>query len=122
MNNIEHILKKIESTPDFFGHTINSVNYRNGYGDTPLHILGNWGDCDSIKALIEAGANINAIGEAGFTPLHCASEQNHPEAISLLIAYGAKSLSDENGLTPLKLAELLENNEAVKSLKQAFNK
>lgn len=113
MRTIEDLYKEIESVADFAGHRINSVNYSNGYGDTPLHIVCNWGDCEAIEILVAAGADINAVGETGFTPLHCAAEQNKPKAISKLLALGAKSTKDSNGQTPLELAQILGNMEAV---------
>lgn len=116
MRSIGDIYKEIESVPDFAGHRVTSVDYRNGYGDTPLHIVSNWGDCEAIEILVSAGADINAIGESGFTPLHCAAEQNKPEAITKLMQMGAVSVQDNNGQTPLELAKILGNTEAVNAL------
>ncbi|MCP4089028.1 MAG: ankyrin repeat domain-containing protein [Gammaproteobacteria bacterium] len=113
MKEIEQIYKEVETTPDFTGHKITSINYTNGYGDTPLHIVANWGDCEAIQVLVSAGSNINAIGESGFTPLHCAAEQNKPEAIKLLIQLGASTDISADSQTPLELALSLNNNEAV---------
>lgn len=113
MSEIEHIFRKIESVPDFSGCTVDSVHFRNGYGDTPLHVVSNWGDCEAIKVLVSAGADVNAVGETGFTPLHCASEQNHSRAVALLLSFGASIMKDGNGETPQSLAELLGNKEAI---------
>ena len=112
MSEIEQIFKRIESVADFSGHRIDSVSYKNGYGDTPLHVVSSWGDCEAIKLLVAAGSDINAVGETGFTPLHCASEQNHPEAVALLLSLGALTIEDQNGETPQSLAKLLGNKEA----------
>lgn len=117
MRTIEHIFKDIESVPDYAGHRITSVDYRNGYGDTPLHIVSNWGDCEAIELLASSSADLNAVGETGFTPLHCAVEQNKIEAIKLLLLLGAKSIQDANGQTPIELAKILGNTEAI----NAFN-
>lgn len=112
MSAIDEIFKRIESVADFSGHRIDSVNYKNGYGDTPLHVVSNWGDCEAIELLVAAGSDINAVGENGFTPLHYASEQNHPKAIALLLLLGALIIEDENGETPQSLAKLLGNRDA----------
>jgi len=109
---IEDIFSEVESVPDFAGQRIDSVNYHNGYGDTPLHIVSCWGDCEAIEQLVQAGADINAQGETGFTPLHCAAEQNKPGAIQLLIRLGASIITDSNNQTPAELAKQLGNNEA----------
>lgn len=118
MRSLKDIFEEIQTVPDFFGHTIDSVNYKNGYDDAPLHIVANWGDCEAISLLIEAGADINAIGERGYSPLHCASEQNHPNAIVLLISLGAKIQLDDDGYSPIELAQLLENAEAIEALQK----
>lgn len=116
MRTIDTLYREIESVPDFAGHKINSVNYTNGYKDTPLHIVSNWGDCESIEMLVLAGANLNAKGEPGFTPLHCAVEQNKPDAIVMLRRLGAKILKDDDDSTPLDLANILNCAEAVNAL------
>ena len=114
MRNIESIFREIEDVPDFVGHHIASVSYRNGYGDTPLHIVSNWGDSEAIEVLVTAGADINAKGETGFTPLHCAVEQNKPEAIATLLRLGAKiTEQNSNGDTPLDLAKSLGHIDAL---------
>lgn len=120
MHEIEEIFRAIAEVPDCFGYTIDSVDFRNGYGDTPLHIVASWGDCRAITVLIDAGAEINATGETGFTPLHCAAEQNHPDAIRLLLRLGAKILQDENGNTPGELALVLDNKEAFYAFGQTI--
>ncbi|NIN34750.1 MAG: ankyrin repeat domain-containing protein, partial [Gammaproteobacteria bacterium] len=35
----------------------------------PIHVAAAWGDCEAISILVDAGADINARGERGFTPL-----------------------------------------------------
>jgi ankyrin repeat protein len=104
MRSIESLYREIENVPDFVAHKITSVHYQNGYGDTPLHIVSYWGDCEAISILLDAGADINAVGETGFTPLHCAAQMNKPDAIALLIKKGALSIGDESGETPLDIA------------------
>jgi uncharacterized protein len=116
MRSIEAIFAEIETVPDFYNHKIDSVNYRNGYGDSPLHIVSNWGDCEAIHLLFEAGADINLKGERGYTPLHCAAEQNHFKAIKLLLILGAEIQLDDDGYSPLELAELVGNSEAMNAL------
>ncbi len=117
MRTIETIFKEIENAPDFAMHNIDSVHYKNGYGDTPLHIVCYWGDCEAISIIVSAGADINAIGESGFTPLHCATQMNKTEAIQLLLSLGAKpDIPDNDNLIPLDLAEILELSEATHAL------
>lgn len=115
---IEDIFRRIEEVPDFFGLKIDSVQFRNQYGDTPLHIVCCWDDIEAIEALVNAGADINAKGESGFTPLHCVVEQNHPEAILKLVELGASDLLDDAGKSALELARVLQNIEAATALEK----
>lgn len=48
------------------GATVDSYDM---YKCTPLHSAAREGAIDSVKALIELGANVNAAGEDGYTPL-----------------------------------------------------
>ncbi len=113
MRSVEEILREVEKVPDYYGHTVTSVHYKNGWGDMPLHIVSVWGDCEAIKALVAAGADINAPGETGFTPLHCAAMHNHADAVRLLLSLGAEIVKDREGHTPTDLAEFLER-EAIR--------
>ena len=117
MNNINEIFKEIEGVPDYLGHKIDSVHYKNGRGDTPLHIVSCWGNTEAMRILVAAGADINAKGESGFTPLHCAAEQNCPDAIKFLISLGAVQIRNDNGELPLELAVTLNNSEAINAFK-----
>ena len=55
--------------------------------------------------LITKGANVNARGKHGMTPLHEAATKAHLDVIALLIAMGAEvNAVDEMGRPPLDLA------------------
>ena len=62
-----------------------------------------------MKQHLAAGADVNANGYRGFTPLHYAARNGHKEIVELLIAKGAdvnvKIVSGPSiGNTPLDLA------------------
>jgi ankyrin repeat protein len=106
--NLEKLLKKIESLPEFENTNINDINKKGIFGNTPLHIAVIWGDIDSVSVLINAGADLNMRGEHGYTALHDAVEQGHYDIARLLIQRGcALDIANDDGLTPSQLATLL---------------
>ena len=66
-----------------------------GSGETAMHVAAIRCNKDVIKALIKAGANVNAVAEAGKTmsmsPLHWFVNMNKcdEEAVKLLLDAGA---------------------------------
>ena len=77
------------------------------------------GDVNIVKALIDKGANVNAIdNRSGNTPLHLASIAGHPEVIKLLISSNADvNAKNAAGATPLFMAFVYVSSiEAVKIL------
>ena len=120
MRNIEDIFREVEKVPDFVSHHIDSVNYRNGYGDSPLHIVASWGDCEAIDLLVSAGADINAQGEHGFTPLHYAAQMDKPEAILLLRKLGARMDILAEGEAVLDVANSAGSRAAIRAIRASI--
>jgi ankyrin repeat protein len=76
-------------------------------GITPLHRAAKKGFVEIAKALIDAGARVNAVAADGMTPLHYAAYSDNPEMITLLIDSKADAtLKDNQGRTPRNIAEL----------------
>ena len=60
----------------------------------------------AVKVLLDAGADINAVNEADFTPLHGAAYRGLNEVIQILVDRGANiNARDYRGRTPYRLAE-----------------
>ena len=60
---------------------------------------------ETVRLLIEHGADVTAKDEASSTPLHLASAQGSVKSVRLLIEHGADvAAQDENHRTPLHLA------------------
>jgi uncharacterized protein len=60
---------------------------------------------ESAAALLEAGADPNAPGEGGFTPLHTAAQNGDVELVRLLLAHGADpGVTAADGRAPRDLA------------------
>jgi ankyrin repeat protein len=93
---------------------IDPLHYRTPEGDTCLHIAATRGDVRAIQLLLEAGADINTIGDMGSTALHNAVSQGRVEAVKYLLNAGAsKQIKDEFGQTPEDRARQLGLEEIV---------
>lgn len=76
---------------------------------TPIHAASWNGHAEIVQVLIEAGANINALDEWGFSPLMAASEVGNVQVVRLLVRAGAEvnfinECQDCSGETALTLA------------------
>lgn len=70
-----------------------------------LHIAAANGDLDSVKRIIEKGADINAKDESGRTPLHAASNYGQIDIVKFLLEKNVDvNCVDKWGRTPLHLA------------------
>jgi len=95
-------------------------------GDTPLivSIRGIYDpeakDTGLMKLLISNGADVNAKGNAGYTPLIAAVQLGNLTAAKLLLASGAKpNLRNINGTSALEMASNADNVDCVKVLLDA---
>ena len=89
--------------------------------ETPLHYAAGYNsNPDVVKALISAGAKVNATKD-GLTPLHFAAGNNsNPDVVKALISAGAKVNATKDGLTPLHYAAGNNSNpDVVKALVNA---
>lgn len=100
--------------------------------DTPLHLMSGQGDLESVLTLIYNGADINAQGDKGLTPIYRAISAESVELVELFIGLGA-NLNIQNSLssTPLeyalaikpstKIIEILSNPKIIKKIKLDLN-
>jgi ankyrin repeat protein len=78
------------------------VNFRRGFGFTPLHTAALYGQTDIAELLIAKGGDVKAKGGSGETPLVEAANRN---VAALLIVKGADVNAKKNdGTTPLHAA------------------
>jgi ankyrin repeat protein len=95
-----------------------------GYGPRPplikapeplLHSASRRGNCQIIKMLLEAGADINARDRAGRTPLLAAAESLQGDAVIVLLEAGGVDINahDNEGQTALSIAVKNDCNYAV---------
>ena len=102
------------------------TNAKDTDDSTPLHCAAWKGHVEVVKALLDAGADINAKSRNdhyGDTPLHAASHGNQKEVVKVLIERGA-NLNSKNtiGRTPLGETEWHNATAAAKLLREAGGK
>ncbi|KAI0266900.1 ankyrin repeat protein, partial [Russula aff. rugulosa BPL654] len=112
--NLEVVRILIEYDPAY-------INARDDDGDTPLqwasqgHILHR--DGSVFRLLLEHGADVNAQGLNGWTPLHRASYFGALEVVHLLLEHGADVEAKDNyGKTALQVAADIGHDTVVKFL------
>ena len=89
------------------------MNGRGRFGGTPLLFAAFRNENPNVlKALLDAGADLNARISTGNTPLHLVAENNvNPEVLTVLLDAGADATAvNEDGETPFDLAK---DNEAL---------
>jgi class 3 adenylate cyclase len=98
----------------------NRANIAGPNGRRPLNYAAIRNDTAMIRALLDAGANINEANRTGFTPLHHAGEAGSKEAATLLITNGANlTLRNKYGQTPEQVATANHHPEVAEILRQA---
>ena len=99
------------------GQTID-VDLAQGDGSTALHWAAYWDELDAASALIEAGADVNAITRlGGLTPVFMAAKNGSALMLDLLFEAGSDvDSTNSNGSTLLMLTAAAGNVDAVKTL------
>ena len=88
----------------------------------PIAFAASQGNVAQVRELLNRGANPNAAGSRGLTPLMAAASADAPdvEVVRLLLAKGAKiDARDDSGFTPLDWALLEGENEVAQVLREA---
>ncbi len=90
-----------------------SINFRSGGGSspgaTPLHCAIENKNLVIVKALVEAGADVNAQDAKGAPPLTYAAQQGSQEIILYLLENDANLITALENTTDLKAREALVN-------------
>jgi Ankyrin repeats (many copies) len=109
--NLDELHAALDEHPD--------VNACNSFGDPPLVSAACFGPPDVLKALLQAGANVNQPGMGHTTALMRAVYGRRMDLITILLQAGADpSLKDDDGLTALSAAQTLERTEVADFLKR----
>jgi len=88
-----------------FGETIEPAPDKQWGGLTALHFAVREGDLDTVKALVEAGADVNQVSEFGWSPLLTARQNRFYRIGEYLLEKGANpNIANEGGWNPLYIA------------------
>jgi ankyrin repeat protein len=102
---LSDVLVLCEKTPAWDGLKITNLQQRNYLGDTVLHTVCSWGDEVAARAVIEAGADVNALGDNGASPLFNAVIGESADVVRLLLKKGANpNIRNKSGTTVLEYA------------------
>ena len=71
----------------------------------PLHILAENGHDRSVRAMLDSGADVDAVNSTGFTALHLAARNGYIDVMKTLLKHDANiDATDESGWTALYYA------------------
>lgn len=77
------------------------------------------GKVDPLRESLDTGGSPNARDSDGYTALHGAAENGHLACVRLLLERGAHArATTRDGLTPLDLAEMTEQEAVARLLRQ----
>jgi ankyrin repeat protein len=100
---LEEVLQSTSDVlfPDELGERQVAIDTHGFEDDTPLHVMAWRNDLESVEVLIQAGADVNAVGDMGQTPLHVAISMDNPKMVVALLKAGARDdIRSELGSTP----------------------
>lgn len=87
---------------------------RTAHGSQPIHLAAMNPDLSALRALIAAGAHINARDGEGATPLHMAAYASRATHARVLLEAGADPLATtDNGRDPTSMARKVKADEAA---------
>ncbi len=88
-----------------FGEAISAAPAKQWGGLTALHFAVREGDLDTVKVLVDAGADVNQVSEFGWTPLLTATQNRYYQIGKFLLDHGANpNIANEGGWNPLYIA------------------
>ncbi|XP_041351820.1 serine/threonine-protein phosphatase 6 regulatory ankyrin repeat subunit B-like [Gigantopelta aegis] len=91
-----------------------ALNVTDAHKDTPLHYAVKVNCLRLVEALVEKGAELDAVNDDGYTPLHIAASNSSLDIVKYLVQKGSLvNLQSSEGRTPLMLAISPETNDVL---------
>jgi uncharacterized protein len=118
---VRAVLARCEKTASWYGIRVSTLAQRNHLQDTPLHTVCTWGELEPVKLLVDAGADVNARGDKGCTPLFNAVMGENADVVTFLLSRGANAAirSPELGSVLDYARSTSSEQEIVKALQKA---
>jgi len=82
-------------------------------GFAPIHMAVKFQDLSCLRLVVEARADLNAMAAHGITPCFIATQLNFLDGLVMLINSNANLMLASSGITPLALACLQKNQQAL---------
>lgn len=97
-----------------------ALEQHNGDFGTALHQAAYVGAAAAVTELVHARAELTARNQSYLqTPLHVACSRNHEQVVDVLLhANSNPSLSDRDGLTALRIAEMMRSFQVIERLQE----
>lgn len=118
---VDEILERLSEHmfPAQMGQAKVTIDSKQADGDGVLHSLLYSKEHYPVVALIEAGADVNAVGDLGYAPLHVSAFRNDADMVETLLAAGANPhVICDVGKTPLQTAIDHGSSDAAKVLRR----
>jgi len=116
------LMDKYKDHPTFFLEDFVNPNQPGFLGDTLLHVVARIGTIEEIDLLIAAHAQINSLGEMGYTPMHYAASRGRLDIVEHLLELGADpNTQNKFGALAADVAVNLEHPEIATFIRN-FNK
>ena len=85
-----HLVKLLLNHQPKFLRWLRKIDAKSHYGNTALILASRFGSSKIVKALLDAGANVNAENDRGYTALRQAKKHGYTETARILIEHGAR--------------------------------
>ena len=96
---------------------VNSVQPKDGYGNSPLHYAAMHGNLETCRIIMEESEDKNPKNKEEKTPIHFAAENGHLNVCKIILdQVSDKNPTDSEGKTPLHAVALIGNDEIYEEI------